>query len=191
MAEIYRIGSDDIVDRVSEFGGTNLYIGSKDFSGNWIGSGNWTTSSEVYGDFIVKQRSGTWGGLSQNIPCTNGDIFTISFYGKVDSGGNIQSVHRSNLGNVTTGLSILKGNFSYAWHWVQNSEDGTTWKRYWATVQIISSDVTYLQWRIENSVANKNLYICGFKLERGNKPTDWTPAPQDLVTVSGTELQFF
>jgi len=28
MAEIYRIGSDDIVDRVSEFGGTNLLRGS-------------------------------------------------------------------------------------------------------------------------------------------------------------------
>jgi hypothetical protein len=33
MAEIYKIGSNDIVDRVSEFGGTNLYTGSKDFSG--------------------------------------------------------------------------------------------------------------------------------------------------------------
>lgn len=29
MAEIYRIGSDDIVDRVSEFGGTNLLIGTQ------------------------------------------------------------------------------------------------------------------------------------------------------------------
>lgn len=29
MAEIYKIGSDDLVDRVSTFGGTNLLVNSK------------------------------------------------------------------------------------------------------------------------------------------------------------------
>jgi hypothetical protein len=93
---------------------------------------------------------------------------------------------------VSTGLSLLRGNFSSTLgYWINTGDNGTEWKRYWATVQIVSSDITYLQWRIENSVSGKNLCICGFKLEKGNKPTDWTPAPADLVKVSGTELQFF
>ena len=35
--------------------------------------------------------------------------------------------------------------------------------------------------------------IGGIKIEKGNKPTEWTPAPQDLVTVDTTNntLVFF
>lgn len=160
-------------------GQENLYIGSKDFSGTWTNQAYWKTDADTYSGFTVKKKSSTWGGLAQNVPCSNGDIFTISFYAKVDSGGNILSVHRSSLGNVTTGLKILGGNFTSTNYWVANNDDGTTWKRYWATVQITSSDITYLQWRIENSVADKFLYVCGMKLERGSRPTHWIPNPAD------------
>lgn len=157
----------------------NLYVGSEKFTGNWGNSGGWTTSTETYQNFVVKQRSDTWGGLHQNIPCTNGDIFTISFYAKVDSGGQIMSVHRSSLGNVTTGLTILGGNFSSSTNWIITTQDGTQWNRYWATVQIASSDITYLQWRIENNQSGKNLYICGIKLEKGPVATPWSPATSE------------
>ena len=76
-------------------------------------------------------------------------------------------------------MNILGGNFTSTNYWVANNDDGTTWKRYWATVQITSSDITYLQWRIENSVADKFLYVCGMKLERGSRPTPWIPNPAD------------
>jgi len=72
--------------------------------------------------------------LAQNISATNGDIFTISFWGKVDSGGTILSIHRSSLGNVTTGLTILDGNFIAGTDWIKAENDGTQWNRYWATL---------------------------------------------------------
>lgn len=162
------------------FGNSNLYTGSEKFSGSWTNSTYWATSSDTFQNFAVKERTGTWHGLAQNVPCTQGDILTISFWGRVDSGGTIQSVHRSSLGNVDTGLSLIDGNFSNGIYWVRAADDGTAWKRYWGTVQVTSSDITYLQWRIENSVANKTIQVCGFKVEKGNTATHWCPADSEL-----------
>ena len=166
--------------------GENLYKGSLDFSGTWINKPYWTDADEKYYGFTIKHKSSVWGGLAQNISCFNGDIFTISFYGKVESGGNILSIHRSSLGNTTTGLTILGGNFSSDTIWINTTDDGTQWNRYWATVQITNSEITYLQWRIENSVSNKNLYVCGMKLEKGSTPTPWLPNPADDMYISST-----
>ena len=153
----------------------NLYIGTRNFTGtDWVNGSAWTTSSETYQGFTVKQRSASWGGLAQNIPCSVNDVFTISFWAKVEEGGTIESIHRSNLGNVTTGLTILNGNFSNSVFWVNTNENGIQWKRYWATVRINSSDITYLQWRIENRTSGKNLYIAGIKLEKGEAPSLWS-----------------
>lgn len=114
--------------------GENLYKGSLDFSGTWSRKGNWTDANEKYLGFTVKQRSDKWGGIAQNISATLGDIFSISFWAKIDEGGKLQSAHRSSLGNVTTGLNLLKGNFSSSNIWVNTNENGTQWKRYWATL---------------------------------------------------------
>ena len=165
----------------------NLYKGSHDFSGWWGSYSSWEVDSSDYNGFTVMKKSTTWGGIYQNVTCAQGDILTISFWGKVDLGGRIISVHRSNLGNVTTGLTILDGNFSSSYDWVTTSDNGTEWKRYWGTVRIDSADITYLQWRIENNQAGKYLYLCGMQVEKGSIATPWTPNVNDIAIDNSTE----
>lgn len=164
-------------------GGRNLYIGSRDFSGgNWPNLQNWTRDGS-YNGFAVYKKSVEWDGLYQTIPLSSGDTVTISFYAKVENGGNIQTSPRNlTYGNVTTGLEgdLLK-------YFVGSNQDGSAWKRYSATVTATEDNVL-LSFRIENSVPGKTLWLCGFKLERGNMATDWTPAPEDTDTrISNVE----
>jgi uncharacterized protein YjbI with pentapeptide repeats len=166
-----------------EVGGRNLYLGSKDFSGNlWdmYNMNQWSIESEKYKDFTVISKSTAWGGVYQRITAKKGEMYAISFFAKGTSGSRLVSVHRNiALGNVTTGLELINGNFETKDAWWSKSSDATDWKRYWATLEVVADDVT-LGWRIENGESNSTVYICGIKLERGNKPTDWTPAPEDI-----------
>ena len=166
-----------------EVGGRNLYLGSKDFSGNlWnrYNMNQWSIESEKYKDFTVLSKSTAWGGVYQDISTKKGEMYTISFFAKGTAGSRLASVHRNvAVGNVTTGLELINGNFETDDNWWIASSDATDWKRYWATLEVVADDVT-LGWRIENAASNSTVYICGIKLERGNKPTDWTPAPEDI-----------
>jgi hypothetical protein len=49
----------------------------------------------------------------------------------------------------------------------------------------------YSNFRTDYSDGTGKFRIRRYQLELGTKPTDWTPAPQDLVTVSNEQLNFF
>jgi hypothetical protein len=40
----------------------------------------------------------------------------------------------------------------------------------------------------DNTTSVQELWITNIKAERGNKATDWSPAPEDIAQVDGTEL---
>ena len=174
--------AQDDIDNL-EVGGRNLYLNSKTMengSDYWNGLDNWVQSEDLYNDFVVYTKDTSWNGFAPYIETKKGDVYTLSFYGKVDAGGSIYCVHRNiAIGNVMTGLEIIGGNFSSGILWVDEDDDGSEWKRYWASLEVTEDDVT-LQWRVENKYDVGTLSLCGFKLERGNKPTDWTPAPEDI-----------
>lgn len=120
-----------------------------------------------------------------------GDVFTMSFYAKGTASqvrayfygptGYVKAkVVSSSSGSHGTGYG--DGNCN-----IPITED---WKRYWVTWELDSSGTLslgkYALLRSDgNTVSNASAYVCGLKLERGNKATDWTPAPEDMEQTIG------
>lgn len=184
MAEIYRIGSDDLVDRVSQFGGTNLCLLTQNAKictkssgvnyfipiGLWtvspIGRDRLTNTNNLY--FTI---SFDWSAILVTTAFTmNCSLkYTSSSYG--DSGATIIK---------TTGNSVSAGTSSG--HFCKTFTPSSGHRTY-GTGFLLSGAA--------NNETSANITVSNFKFECGTKPTDWTPAPEDLVTISGTELVLY
>lgn len=146
-----------------EIGGRNLLLGTEDFSTNlWNFLEFWTKDGNYNGFTVIKQ--GAWRGISQNISVTTGEIYTFSAWIKNGNNGNTYLFTNNDTG-VTTEPSHYFGVI-------------TEWTRISITFTVTTSGAIHP--RFENAVDDGWLYICGMKLEKGNKATDWTPAPEDI-----------
>lgn len=57
---------------------------------------------------------------------------------------------------------------------------GTEWTRVWQTFKCKKVDSNFTFYTYPNATAElPYIYMCGIKLEKGNKATDWSPAPED------------
>lgn len=154
------------VDNI-QVGGRNLYIGTKDFSGDKFKNLNYWVNDGFYNGFTVKKRTGAWRGIYQEVTAQVGDVYTFSFYAKADGGKVLTFVPLTS--NPPVGFKTISSNLN-----VTNS-----WARYSVTIEITSIGNT-VKFRIENNSNTATTWICGLKLERGNRATDWTPAPEDV-----------
>ena len=150
-----------------QVGGRNLYRGTKDFSGNWVNENRWTEDG-TYDGLTVRKKSSPWGVLCQKINVNQSDVYTCSLYVKTDTLNNFQMY--PSLGG--TGLKY------YTLSQDTEVTDINTWKRIWMTIKVIEDGV--MQFGVEPNNIGGNVWICGLKLEKGNKATDWTPAPEDV-----------
>ena len=115
------------------------------------------------------------------------DMFTMSFYAK-GTASSVRAYFYGPTGYVRARVVAASSGSSFG----NTYSDGSCvipiseeWERYWVTWQLNSTgDLDagkYVLLRSDsNTVSNANAYVCGFKLEKGNKPTDWTPAPEDV-----------
>jgi hypothetical protein len=96
-----------------------------------------------------------------------GEEYTFSFYAKASE-------------NLTSGsVYINSGNSGY----LSSLGITTSWKKYWFT--FISANDNKVGVHLYPTINNgdgtyKSFYITEWKLEKGNKATDWTPAPEDV-----------
>lgn len=155
------------VDNI-QVGGRNLYLGTKDFSSdNWEKLDYWGDDG-FYNGFKVKKRTGPFLGFWQTIAVQAGDVYTFSFYAKADGGKVIVYWYYPNQPFEFKEISVIST--------VTNS-----WARYSATIEVTgTSKYNTMCVRAENSTNTATTWICGLKLERGNRATDWTPAPEDV-----------
>jgi hypothetical protein len=157
-------------------GAENLYVQSASFDSDaWINTAGWVKDgTDSNGNARIKH--GTWAGLYQFIKVKAGDVCTLSanilgdgvadfrFYGSLYSEPSVSST-------VILGVTPAHSDRGIA-----PLEE----QRFHQTFAI--SEDGYLRVRIENGVSNSYIWISSMKLERGNRSTDWSPAPEDMAT---------
>ena len=122
-----------------------------------------------------------WPSKTQPDDINFGDVLTFS----VDI--------KSNKENITNKPFIsIHSNFTETGKWwygtgnktISKTIDVTTeWKRFYVTLNIPDKDESFDEFIIGVAIhgsINNDLYFRNFKLEKGNKATDWSPAPEDI-----------
>lgn len=147
-------------------GGTNLFQGTKEFEITNAKSFSNTVSSvtsETYNGLKIRKNLTAWNFYRPILSLESGNYV---FSGYVKGVNGLPATIQVNVGDTVLNSYV----FSIT----------SDFKRYSITFEITEkSDVTfYLESR-----KNGEIYECGWKLERGNKATDWSPAPEDLESA--------
>lgn len=149
-----------------EIGGRNLALNSADLT-------KWTVESgmkiEKEGDWFkvtsTSRTSERWG-IYLDVPVEKNTVYTFSVYGKTGSvdaycgGGPITNSFGQHWGPIPSESRIVE---------TLSTADKTVWRIYL---------------NICPKAAGHYAYFKLPKLEKGTKATDWTPAPEDMVSVS-------
>ena len=181
-----------------EIGGSNLLLNTKSFSSatstslsGALLSGSAGISGEKYRGLAVRGGAVT---ESQSVVCRYGfknfdlgETFTFSFFAR----GNVPELRVYFYGE-TGYVQVAKCTNSQGE--ANTNTDGRcsfsvsdSWKKYrvtWTLKQ--AGDTSIAKWiliRTFNSTIGQEIYVCGCKLEKGNKATDWSPAADDVLSL--------
>ncbi|UNW40290.1 phage tail protein [Weissella cibaria] len=179
-------GFDATVTKVNNLavGGRNLLQGTGTASGDVSNGGGTFVKGAFNGYDAVKTNNdfnGRYINLKSALGRTNakaGDWYTISVYVKADKQIDTGSldVYRA-LGNVDADTNDGYLNAIP----MRDKPIGTQWQQYAWSFQITNISLQRQSTRVESYNTGDNwIYWAGWKLERGNLATDWTPAPEDI-----------
>ena len=125
----------------------------------------------------------TYGIWRTTMPST-AKQYTLSFWARADEDGAFAVSHFFNPNTTTYFIS----NMGFA----GQNPDGrcefrftTEWRKYWVvyTQSETTEPKSVIFPRMWKSPGGGNVYVKCVKLEQGNRPTDWTPAPEDYSTT--------
>ena len=172
-----------------QIGGRNLAIGTNNGKNGWIAASNGGTviaNPKVFSEFgnvngvrfDITKNTSSWNFASYESPSIKsilnasiGEDFTISFDYKSDVSSYIIVNVQNN--NASDRMIDFKGFVS----------SPNEWNHVKLTAKPIQANITNQQIYL-GYLFSKGTFveIVNLKLERGNKATDWTPAPEDLPT---------
>lgn len=171
-----KVWKQDITTAVNDIqiGGTNLIRNSNFFQKDayWTydtGTGTIISDNSVIGNVLVFKPTGGYLRVfanTRNVWVAN-EIYTVSFYAKASVANTTITPSRS-IADSASAVTLT-----------------TTWKRYTGTIRsTATSDSGSLSFSVNN--INATYYIAAVKLEKGNKATDWSPAPEDVDSSIST-----
>lgn len=178
-------------------GGRNLLLKSLSSGGDVVYDGN-VTENKFCGRRACFTDNSWIGiqmlkGVSPNFFNRNaikiGDIVTASVYVMAESDSNTHrfALYRANRTyNTTYGIQFENMPTQQNEEFVTPNMTGGVWYRLWCTFPITEyslTDTTIMRFECNEPF----IWWSSPKLELGNKPTDWSPAPEDYSTT--TEMQ--
>ena len=149
--------------------GRNLLKGTRVFSGDWKNMVHgWKKHADKYQGCDVLFKNNSWNGVGQEIDAKIGEIYTFSLWMKSDRKNDTVNFYVNKNGSVDKGWGVPS----------ETSVAITSeWKRYSFTFKITVDGFIFP--RVERPNQNANLYVAGFKLEKGSYATPYTEAPED------------
>lgn len=159
-----------------ETGMVNLFKGSRDFSGtDWVNKNSGIYAEDYQGVKIFKKQT-LWGGVSQYFEVKAGEEYVFSAYVKssAKTDGVLFYLNHDSKQPKAQG-SVSFGSVSNQEHIYFELTD--EYQRIVIKIKIISDG--WIMPRLERSNTNAYLFFGGYKLERGNIATDWSPALED------------
>lgn len=157
-------------------GGANLFKGSRDFSGtDWVNKDSGIYAEDYQGVKIFKKQT-LWGGVSQYFEVKTGEEYVFSAYVKSSAKTDRITFYLVHGSKQPQASGVVSFNSA-------NSQDAVTFDLTDEYQRIaIKIKITKNGWimpRFERYNSDAYLFFGGYKLERGNIPTDWSPAPED------------
>ena len=183
----------DAIDDI-EIGGRNLLRGSNEFTyaydlkwenAHWyiLSGGNGVAQINTINDAplptitksisVLNNTTGNRDIGQRFIPTEIGETYTISGYVRIPSNSSYNSVTMLvRLYGSNTDISLNKA--------ITNTE----WKYFFVTGQAKTGTNRTCQFGLSGA---GDIEYCGVKMEKGNKATDWTPAPEDVDDAIGAK----
>jgi hypothetical protein len=171
-------------------GGTNLLRGTKTLdNAYWVNNGGTVLSDTVEGGALYSVST-SWNDIAyvklSDIEIELNTDYTISWYAKASSDAYLPRMHF--YCDTNTVPIVTRYGSSY------EKTVTTEWKRYSHTFQFTSMPTSRTHLRVEPSTSSSApdtayLIIGAFKLEKGNKATDYSVSPLDIdARITTVEL---
>ena len=154
-----------------DIGGRNFLVGTKNAFSKALNTSN-SANDYLTNDPYTTYNSKTLSSLGLKV----GDKITVSFdwsLSNVTTAGNfrVETVQDSTYKSLVSGPHNFGSNTS---------------GRYVGTKTLTSTDININKIRIRVDASNLTITIKNMKLEKGNKDTSWSPAPEDIDSAIST-----